>query len=339
MIIDFIFIVSLLACGVYLFYFIDTMKTPIHDGLTYLENARDWMYGTPLLEIYRPPLLSWLISGIWFFTDDSWHYVKGLHAIFTLLAIFVFYYTLRKYKGIIFALAVSLLTLVNSQVFFYSTQIITEGISLFFLMLSLHFCKSNNSRYWYLAGISIGLTFASRYSIIVPAMAIFITEFIIRRDFKFFSKVTAGAIPVILGIVIIMFLKTGTFTAGLEKDTNLSIFISPYYILNSINIWGYVVILVPLSFIFRRTYADKFNYTFISWFIIPFLFWSSNTVNFDPRFTIQFTPAAYYLSILTIEYFWNANISKSGVKSYLYNITIINSNFKRKIKYHLAGEW
>jgi hypothetical protein len=136
-----------------------------------------------------------------------------------------------------------------------------------------------------------------------------IVEAVIQKKPKIFYHAVIGSLPVIFAIVILMILKTGTYETALAKDTELSLLLSPFYFVNSINIWGYAILLVPVTLLFKRTYADKFNYTFIAWFLISLLFWSANVANQQERFAIQFMPAVSYLVILAIENILKSNIS------------------------------
>jgi 4-amino-4-deoxy-L-arabinose transferase-like glycosyltransferase len=289
-------------------YWISIIKVPPHDGAYYLLNAHDWLANKPLDEPFRPPLISWIIAGIWSITGENWIIVKGLQAAFTISAGIILYILLRKYKGRLFALGVAALTLTNGTLFFFSTQILTEGLALFFLVLTLYFLKSRKENYWLLAGVTIGLTFASRYPIAVQALAIFIMELIVSRKPKLAIRTISGALPIIIIVVLAVYLKAGEFHMALAKDTSISLFLSPYYLLNSIKIWGFTFLLVPIALLYKRTYADSFNYTFLAWFIVALIFWSASTANFQYRFTIQYTPAVSFLSILAVE-----NILKSGI--------------------------
>src|SRR6187401_684214 len=101
--------------------------------------------------------------------------------------------------------------MLNPQVFFWGTQILTEGLSLFFLILTLYLVKSDKKTSWFLAGITIALTFASRYPIILQSLAIFIVEFILRKNYKLASYTVMSALPIITIVILVVLLKTGTF--------------------------------------------------------------------------------------------------------------------------------
>ena len=338
--IDIAFVIFCMFLSMYYSSFISVLKVPSHDGTVYLMNAHDWLNNEPLDENYRPPLISWIIAGIWYITGESWVLVKGLQAVFTVSAGVVLYILLRKYKGNTFAFGVSTLTMINGPVFYFSTQILTEGLSLFFLVLSMYFLKSRKEKYWFLAGITIALTFASRYPVFLQAVAIFVVETILSKKPKLALRTISSGVPAIVLIALIVYLKAGTFTTALSKDTTVSLLLSPYYLVNSINIWGLPFLLVPLAFLYRRTYADRFNYSFIVWFIVSLLFWSASSGNWQFRFAIQYTPAVYFLSILAIE-----NIVKSGISI---NSTIVSYSseirsrlklIKRVSKYELFGDF
>jgi 4-amino-4-deoxy-L-arabinose transferase-like glycosyltransferase len=338
--IDIAFVIFCIYLALYYNEFISILRVPSHDGTVYLMNAHDWLNNEPLDENYRPPLISWIIAGIWCITGENWILVKGLQAIFTVGAGVVLYILLRKYKGSMFAFGVTALTMINGPVFLFSTQIMTEGLALFFLVLSMYFLKSRKEKYWFLAGITIALTFASRYPVFLQALAIFIVESILSRKPKLALRTISAGVPVLILIVLIIYLKEGTFTTALSKDTTISLLLSPYYIVNSINIWGIPFLLVPIALIYRRTYEDRFNYSFIVWFIVSLLFWSASSGNWQFRFAIQYTPAVYFLSILAIE-----NIIKSGISidstivSYRDVIKSRVKSIKRISKYELFGDF
>jgi 4-amino-4-deoxy-L-arabinose transferase-like glycosyltransferase len=320
--IDIAFAGFLVALALQYNFYISMIHVPIGDDAVYLTNARNWLTGEPLFEAFRPPLLSWLIAGTWTLTGENWEIVKYLQPSFTIGAGILLYLILKRYKGALFALGVTSLTMLNAELFYYNTRILTEGLSLFFVIATLYFLKTERRNDWFLAGIMIGLTFASRYPIILPALVIFIMESFIRKDLKLVSRTLMGAIPVIAIVMSVMFLKTGTFDMALEKDTNFGFLLSNFYIANSINIWGIAFLLVPVAFLFRRTYNDKYNYTFIAWFIVSLIFWSANTTNHEFRFAIQFMPAVYYLAILAIE-----NIAKTKI-----TLDSITSRFRSPTK-------
>jgi 4-amino-4-deoxy-L-arabinose transferase-like glycosyltransferase len=314
--IDIIFILFLMFYSLFIYSYVSITFVPADDASDYLKNARAWLSNEPAPSTYRPPLISLYIAGVWMITGENWVIIEYLQPLFTLGAGIILYLTLRKHKGSIFALSVSALTLFNPTVFFWSTQIMTEGPSLFFLVLSLYFMKSHRQSRWILAGVSIGLTFASRYSILIEALVIFVIECVIRKDRKFTTRVLSGAIPTIFAFILLVYLKVGYFEGvGAPRDTHFTFLLSLFYFENSINIWGLSIVLLPLAFLFRRTYIDKYNWTFIGWFVVSLLFWSANPEPLlqSPRYLIQFTPAVYYLVILAIENVIKINTAKETV--------------------------
>jgi 4-amino-4-deoxy-L-arabinose transferase-like glycosyltransferase len=306
--IDFVFVAFIIAILAFYNYYISQMAIPMWDGAVYLENAKDWLKDEPLTHPYRPPLISWIIAGVWSVFGEDWILAKYIQMVFTVGAGILLYLTLRKGKGNLFALGVTVPTMLNPQIFFWSTQILTEGLSLFFLVLTLFCLKSEKQRYWFIAGVAIGLTFASRYPIVLPAIALFVAESIARKNIKLIFYTMVTLVPVVVLIIAAVYVKTGEFNVAIARDTELSPLLSPYYIINSITILGPAILLVPIAFLFKRTYVDKYNYAFIIWFIISFLFWSAIAENQQARFMSQLMPAAYYLVVLAIENIWRSNI-------------------------------
>lgn len=320
--IDFAFVAFIIAILAFYNYYISQMAIPMWDGAVYLENARDWLKGEPLMQPYRPPLISWIIAGVWSIFGEDWILAKYIQMIFTVGAGMLLYLTLRRGKGSLFALGVSVPTMLNPQVFFWSTQILTEGLSLFFLVLTLYCLKSEKQHYWLIAGIAMGLTFASRYPIFLPALALFIAESIARRNLKLVSYTMVTLVPVVILIISAVYIKTGEFNVAIARDTELSPALSPYYIINSITIFGPIFLLIPIAFLFKRTYVDKYNYAFIVWFIVSFLFWSAISENQQARFMSQLMPAAYYLAVLAIENILRSNIFSGKALSSLRRSTL-----------------
>jgi cellulose synthase/poly-beta-1,6-N-acetylglucosamine synthase-like glycosyltransferase len=297
------FLVAVLA--LYYYFYISQTAFPIWDAALYLENAQNWLRNEPLEAPYRPQVLSWMIAGIWSITGEDWTIAKYIQPIFTLAAGVVLYLTLKKYKGDFFAFGVTALTMLNPYVFFWSTEILTEGVSLFFLVLSIYFLKSEKRYSWIFAGIAMGLTFGSRYPVFIMVIPFFITELITRQNAKkLFANTMVGLVPVIILIIIAIYIKSGEFSAAIERDTELSFLLSPFYVEKFVTIFGFISLLLPVALVFRRTYNDKYNYAFISWFAIGFLFWSTISENQQERFMIQLTPAVYFLSVLAIENIW-----------------------------------
>ncbi|RPI81039.1 MAG: hypothetical protein EHM34_09200, partial [Nitrosopumilales archaeon] len=177
--IDFIFIIGYVIYSILFYAYVSMMEVPEYDSADYLVNARAWVTNEQLYSDIRPPMISWIIVGVWSLTGENWIIIKYLMPLFTLAAGLVLYKHLKEYKGSMFAFGVTALTLLNPYVFFWSTQILTEGLSLFFLVMTLYFCKSKNKNSALLAGIMLGLTFASRYPIAIQAFTIVIVEAII----------------------------------------------------------------------------------------------------------------------------------------------------------------
>jgi hypothetical protein len=301
-------------------YYVSLQQVPSHDAAFYLLNARDWLTDKPLDEHYRPPLVSWIIAGVWAITGEDWVIVKWLQPIFTIGSGVVLYLLLRKYKGGLFAFGVTSLTMTQGSIFLATGYIQPEGMALLFLVLTIYLLKLRKEKYWFLAGITIALTFASRYPVFIQAVAIFLVETIIVRNVKLVYRAILGGVPILIAVVSVVYLKAGIFQIALGKDTTVTTSLSPFYLVNSIEIWGLAFFLAPIALLQKRTYTDSFNYVFIAWFIISLLFWSSSSENHQFRFSFQFTPAVYYLSLLAIENILKSNISLNSLRSLLRGI-------------------
>ena len=174
---------------------------PSHDAAFYLLNARDWLTDKPLDEHYRPPLISWIIAGVWSITGEDWVIVKWVQPIFTIGSGVGRYLLLRKFKGGLFAFGVTTLTMTQESVFLATGYIQPEGMALLFLVLTIYLLKMRKEKYWFLAGITIALTFASRYPVFGQVVVIFLIETIIVRNARLAYRAMLGGVPIIIVVV------------------------------------------------------------------------------------------------------------------------------------------
>ena len=237
---DIAIVVLSIALAFYYFYYVSLVAFPHWDSAIYLENAQNWLRGDPLEASYRPPLVSWIIASVWSVSGEDWTTAKYIQPIFTIAAGIVYYLALKKHKGDFFAFGVAALTMLNGYVFYWSTQILTESLSLFFLILSIYFLQSKSRWGWIIAGIAIGLTFGSRYPIFVLAVALFAIEIAVSRDTRKLLTTMLGIVPVVLLIIMAVYLKSGSFTIAIERDTELSLILSTFYLQKFITIFGLV---------------------------------------------------------------------------------------------------
>ena len=303
-------------------YYLSLQQVPSYDASYYLLNARDWLTNKPLDEHYRPPLISWIIVGVWSIAGEDWVIVKWIQPIFTIGTGIILYILLRKYKGGFFAFGVTALTMTQESLFL-ARDIFNQKVWHYsFLVLTIYLLKIQKKKYWFLAGVTGALTFASRYPIFLQAAVVFMVETIIIRKPKLAFRAILGAVPILVAIVSVVYLKAGIFQMALGKDSTVTTSLSPFYLLNSFEIWGVAFLLVPIALLQKRTYTDNFNYTFIAWFLVSLLFWSSSSENHQYRFTIQFTPAVYFLSVLAVENIVKSKISLNSLTSSLREIHI-----------------
>jgi len=136
-----------------------------------------------------------------------------------------------------------------------------------FIILSLYFLKTENKNNWVWAGIVFELIFTSRYPTLIEATIIFVVESIIRKDRKFATRTIMIAMPILLVIHFISLLKSRVLCCATTKRQTFYIFVNSL-LFTELNKYIGICFLVPIAFLFRRTYTDKFNYTFIASFIV-----------------------------------------------------------------------
>lgn len=331
--IDILFGLFLIILSFQYYLFVSKLEVPAFDSSSYLLNARDWLYGEPLHLTGVAPLISWIGAGIWYFTGVDWKILKLISPIFAIASAIILYIVIRNLKGSLFAFSVLALTMLNAVFFVWTAHFYEEAIPLFFVVATLFFLRSNKPSYWIIGGIMIGLTFSAKYPIVLQSFAILFAMFLIKRNFKLLIRALITAISIIIIILFIVSLKVGVSNQivisrglGLEGSGVIyNFYATSYYIINSLNFWGWIFLFLPLCFIFRKTYTNVNNFVFIIWFFVGLTYWSSvdNAGFNDYRHIIQFSPAVYFLIILAIENIFKTNIS----------IGEIGSSIKKGVRY------
>src|SRR5919108_554117 len=92
---DIAMILFIAALSIYYYFYISQLAFPLWDAALYLNNAQNWLRNEPLEAAYRPPLISWIIAGIWSITGEDWAIAKYIQPIFTLAAGVILYQTLK----------------------------------------------------------------------------------------------------------------------------------------------------------------------------------------------------------------------------------------------------
>jgi hypothetical protein len=299
-----IFLFGLLLLGVWEAYhhFVALTPTPSWDGFAYMENARNWREGTPLLEPFRPPLLSWIIDVVWLVTGESTQGLRMLNAVFSMAAGVVLYVVIRRHKGDYFALGVVGLVWLQTTAFVYSTQLYTEGLAALCLAGALYFLESRKPSDWIWAGVCLGLAFGARYPALVSGLCLFGAMVLVRRDWRAVRNALLGLLPTMGAIIVLMILKTGTFAMSLPKDRHFTLQLSSYYVVHALDIWGLIVFLVPLALLLPSTWRRSEHLPYLAWAFGSLVFWSANALNQQYRFTINFSPAIYFVALLFVEW-------------------------------------
>ena len=57
-----------------------------------------------------------------------------------------------------------------------------------------------------------------------------IVECVLKKRLEFIARTVIGALPVIAVVMLLLFLKTGTFCTAIEQDTQFTILPAPYYL-------------------------------------------------------------------------------------------------------------
>ncbi len=297
---DLIFLGILLLFTIPYFYHVSQYQVPIWDGAAYLANAQDWKQGNVLYENLRAPLVSWMMDFIWLFTGESYGSEKYLHSIFIIGSAMMAYIVIKKHSKKWIAFGTSFLFLINPYVFHFGTHLYTEGIALFFLLLSFYFIESQKKYMWIISGIFAGLTFAARYTIIVQILPLLLLQSLRRKRLRMFLYSMSSAFFVIFIVLGIIYMNTGTVQLSNPKDNAFGL-PKAYYLVNSFEIFGIMIIFLPIAF-FK---PDDKDFLFIAWMFLGMIFWSMNQVNQQSRFMIPTMIPIYYFCMRGIENLYN----------------------------------
>jgi len=118
---------------------------------------------------------------------------------------------------------------------------------------------------------------------------------------KFAIRALLGILPAVMLVIFVVYLKTGALDFAMAQDTHFGPPLSAYYLNRWADIWGWSFIFIPVAFLFKSTFTDRYNYAFIAWFAISLAFWSANAANHQDRFAIHMLAPAYSIAFIGIE--------------------------------------
>jgi len=315
--------------------FISTYILPGWDECVYLQCAHDIILGQPLLEPPRPPLISILIAGVWWYTGENYLLIRYLHPIFAVLSGFMFYLLVKKQKNEVFALVALGIFMTTTEVMFWSNFILPHAITLFFALFGAYLLGEKGSFKWFAGGIMLGLSIIARYPMVIIAGIIFFVFLIKNKQniVSFIREVLIGILCVGIPIYLWSLTGLGISVEGLvisyshqpAKATPL------FYVENLFTLYNATVIVFFIGFILCTIYIKKQKLEdklWFTWFVVSFLFWSI-TVHPELRFSFEWGPAVAFISTLSLEHIYKIRLPKIQVNSIflgvLFLIIIIGS--------------
>jgi hypothetical protein len=160
--VDILFAFFIISFSAYFYLYVSISAIPTSDGAEDLNNARSWLTDTPVTGAYGAPLISWIIVGTWLVTGENWLIIISDLCLYHCRRNY-FVPSVKEAQRQFICFWHFSTNDDKPHLFFWGRYIMTESLSLFFIILALYFIKSEKESHWYLAGIALGLTFASCY--------------------------------------------------------------------------------------------------------------------------------------------------------------------------------
>ena len=248
-------------------------------------------------ESFRSPFLP-LISALSFFLDEE-IFVKFIVLLFSLISIITTYYLGKiffdKKTGYLSAALLSSFPLY----IFFGQRILSESIFVTFFSLSLltfYLGVEKNKKYLYYCGFLTGLSYLTKYfAMILPVLYFF--YILLRRKEKIILKketwISLGIFFLTISPWIILSVKyykspLGGIFKNFEVYSQASV--QPFYFFfsNIHKIFGYCIILIPVSLYFLVKDRKPQNVFIIISIILPFLYFSLSPHK-EMRYLISFS--------------------------------------------------
>ena len=157
----------------------------LYDDKGYCINAKQ--------ESFRPQLFPYMIFFLWKIFGQFEIVVKIIPPIFSIFSIIATYILARKMHGKQVAAWSSLIIATNHQFLFYTLKLLSETIFMTLFALSLYLLYlgfEKNKKMLLFAGVSMGLTFLTRYmGYVLPVLYAIYPAVFLPKDRKHFSKI------------------------------------------------------------------------------------------------------------------------------------------------------
>ncbi len=288
-------------------------KFLVWDSYVYLLNARVFIFGQTAgsyFEVLRPPLLPFVVSLLWRITGESVAVASVVQPAFTVATGGLVYFWVRNMSGSGQAIFTALFLLLSPIPFFWTNQILTHGVGLFFSTLGAYsFWRAVNGshRYYALGLASISVAGLARYPdalVLLAALGLMAVELARRRKTGRKVLVSGEVRWVLLGVVAATMIWSpwlvwnyafagGNPLASLVLGAGIGAQVGPqgplYYYAMALPSVAAVpgAVLLFLGFADRRRWRESGFILVALWFLVAFAFYSF-IPNKQPRFFVDF---------------------------------------------------
>lgn len=178
---------------------------PAWDGVTYLLNARHYLGNSTYFEEFRPPFLSWIISGFYLLFGMNDYLVAFIPVLFSAFSLLIIYKVGEEFFSKEVGLLAFVLAIFNPYHLKWSAHIYTDIMSSAIALTSLFFFHRGLKGKGYnsiLAFFFAGLAGLSRYVYIAMIPLILVLHILLKHDKKNFFNILKDK-QLILGLAIV----------------------------------------------------------------------------------------------------------------------------------------
>ena len=221
-----ILVLTIIAASALHLAVINTSNLLLWDEHAYLANARALIAESHYAELFRFPLLGFLIAALWTITGESIIAAQLLAITITGLTTYVFYLVARRFSTR-YALLFTALFAFSAPMISWGSRIYTDIGAVLFALIAFYLVlqSDDQTKRTVYAGIAGGLSFLMRYPvIIIPLIAG--AYLIITKRYRAAILMVLGALIIIGPWMIINTILTGNPLSGLIDQATI---VSEYY--------------------------------------------------------------------------------------------------------------
>ena len=225
-------------------YKLGSWSKMLFDESIYFEVAKNFLRSHQFLDMYyantlwfeKPPLYMWVSSTLMSVFGSSPTIERLPSAIFGSLLVGVVYIIAYKLYDIKTALVSSLILIFSGPFYFRTRQGTLDVMLCLFIFLGVYFYlkAKENSRFWYLFGLSFGLGLMTKGFAAIPLLLAVIVDLLVDR--KFTTTLKKAEFYLGLQIAVLIALPWHLYSYARYKDVFIASYLSKHIIYRTFNV-------------------------------------------------------------------------------------------------------